>query len=192
MTGISRQAVYSIENNQYLPATPVALRLSRSLGVRVEEIFNLLSVGEVLEADLIESAPAAEKTRVKVARVGNRLVARPVSTLGDVLNFTVAADGLVVGPLNRPRNKHPKRVDVELLRDRRMIEGAIVMAGCDPAIYLAGEHLRGRDLSVSIFEWPMGSVAALESLKRGEVHVAGLHIVDPRTENPICPICVNI
>ena len=27
----------------------------------------------------------------------------------------------------------------------------------------------------------MGSTAAVEALKRGEVHVAGLHVVDPRS-----------
>ena len=183
MAGITRQAVYAIETNQYLPTTGVALRLSRVLDCRVEDLFNLVTSGEVVEGDWVGTLPEkSERTRVKVARVGGRLVVRPVSQLGEVLNFTVPADGLLLGPAASGCEKRSaNRVRIELLRDRRLVEEEIVVAGCDPAIFLAGDYLRRRHERASVVGWTMGSTAALEALKRGEVHVAGLHIVDAKS-----------
>jgi molybdate-binding protein len=53
------------------------------------------------------------------------------------------------------------------------------VAGCDPAIFLAGEYLRRQKDHGSVIGWTMGSMAALHALQRGEVHVAGLHLFDP-------------
>ncbi len=184
--GITRQAVYAIEANQYLPTTAVALRLADALDRRVEDLFSLVSSGEVIEGDLtgpLGHAADPAPVRVKVARVGDRMVVRPVATLGQVLNYTVPADGLMVrSTVSSGRSASSgRRVRVQLLRDRRAVEGEIAVAGCDPAIFLAGEHLRRRRDSTTVVGWTMGSAAALEALKRGEVHVAGLHIVDAKS-----------
>jgi molybdate-binding protein len=72
-------------------------------------------------------------------------------------------------------------VRVKLSRDRQAIEQAISVAGCDPAIFLAGEHMRRRKDQTSLVGWTMGSMAALRALQQGEVHVAGLHLFDPTT-----------
>ena len=55
------------------------------------------------------------------------------------------------------------------------------MAGCDPAIFLVGEHLRRHKDRTTVVGWTMGSMAALQALQRGEVHVAGMHLFDPVT-----------
>ena len=184
MAGVTRQAIYAIEGNQYLPTTAVALRLAGALDCRVEDLFSLISGGEIVEGELIGSLSADQAhPRVKVARVGSRLLIRPVAGLGEVLNFTVPADGLLLGAATASRRtvREGDRVRVRLLRDRRIVDGEIVVAGCDPAIFLAGEYLRRRQEQTSVVEWSMGSSAAMEALKRGEVHVAGLHIVDPKS-----------
>lgn len=187
MAGITRQAVSAIEANQYLPTTAVALRLAGALHCRVEDLFSLISTGDLIEGDLIAAStmsPAGlAQMRVKVARVGDRLVVRPVASLGELLNFTVPADGLIVGKVGsvgRP-GKASDRVRVRLLRDRRTVEHEIAVAGCDPAIFLAGEYLRRQQATTTLVGWTLGSGAALEALKRGEVHVAGLHVVDAKS-----------
>jgi molybdopterin molybdotransferase/putative molybdopterin biosynthesis protein len=119
---------------------------------------------------------------VKVAHVGKRMVVRAVSELGGVLNFSVPADGLLVGSvLGRKSQKGLNRVQVELLRDRRLVEEEIVVAGCDPAIFLVGEYLRRRQDKASVVGWTMGSAAALDAVKRGEVHMAGIHVQDAKS-----------
>jgi len=186
MAGITRQAIYAIEANQYLPTTAVALRLAGALDCRVEDLFSLVSAGEIIEGELVGPWPGFGEQgpiRVKVARVGSRVVVKPMATLGDVLNFAVAADGLLTNAGRSVRRTAQQRelVRVRLLRDRRAVEEEIVVAGCDPAIYLAGEYLRRRQDRALVTGWTMGSAAAVEALKRGEVHMAGLHVVDART-----------
>jgi molybdate-binding protein len=118
---------------------------------------------------------------VKVARVGDRMVVLPVASLGETLNFSMGADGLLRAPAKPGGKGKSGRVQVQLLRDRREIESQVLIAGCDPAIYLAGDYLRRRPTAGTLIGWSMGSAAALEALKRRDVHVAGLHVVDART-----------
>src|SRR5262249_14390932 len=61
------------------------------------------------------------------------------------------------------------------------IEQTIAVAGCDPAVHLVGQHLRRQADRGELVGWTLGSTAALEALERGEVHVAGIHLLDPRT-----------
>jgi len=179
--GITRQAVSSIESNLYLPTTAVALRLASVLACRVEDLFSLAESDDTVEATLLGALPTWQGTpsvRVKLAVIGKRTVARPVTDLGDVLSFTVPADGYVV---DEARGPSAGKVRVRLSRDRQAIEQEISVAGCDPAIFLAGEHLRRRKDQTSVVGWTMGSLAALRALQNGEVHVAGLHLFDPTT-----------
>lgn len=38
-TGVSRQAIHSIENDKYVPSVALAIRIARVLGKSVEELF---------------------------------------------------------------------------------------------------------------------------------------------------------
>ena len=128
--GVTRQAICAIEADQYLPTTAVALRLAGALECRVEEMFSLVSTGAVVEGDLVGAVPAgSNRTRVTVANVGGRVVVHPVALLGDVLNFTVGADGLLLGPVasSRKTATGSPRVRVQLLRDRQTVDEEVVV-----------------------------------------------------------------
>jgi molybdate-binding protein/DNA-binding XRE family transcriptional regulator len=178
--GITRQAVSAIESNLYLPTTGVALHLASALACRVEELFNLRTAEDIVAGKLIGHLPQhdmmASPIRVKVSTVGSKMVVRPIAGLGEVLSFTVPADGYVVETHGQTSGA---TVCVKLSRDRQAIDQTISVAGCDPAIFLAGEHMRRRKDQTSLVGWTMGSMAALRALQQGEVHVAGLHLFDP-------------
>ncbi|MBI3356894.1 MAG: helix-turn-helix domain-containing protein [Nitrospirae bacterium] len=180
--GITRQAVSSIESNLYLPTTTVALRLASVLACRVEDLFSLAQAEDIVEGKLIGHLPQTNTKgspiRVKVSTIGKQTVVRPVTGLGELLSYTVPADGYVVEPRGQTSGS---TVGVKLSRDRQAIEQEISVAGCDPAIFLAGAHMRRRKDQTSVVGWTMGSMAALQALQRGEVHVAGLHLFDPVT-----------
>lgn len=38
---VSRQSVFAIENNKYVPSTVLAMKIARHFGVKVEDIFTL-------------------------------------------------------------------------------------------------------------------------------------------------------
>jgi len=181
--GLTRQALYSIESNHYWPSTEISLRLAKVLNCRVEDLFRLETGNEMIEAHLIGSIPIAHfPVRAKLARVGKRLIAKSVGTTGDMFNVMVPAEGLILGPiLKKTGGKSGLKVPIQLLQDRQVIEEAIVVAGCDPAMHLAAEHYRRHRAGASVAGWTMGSAAAVEALKRGEVHMAGLHLVDDRS-----------
>lgn len=180
--GITRQAVSSIESNLYLPTTAVALRLADVLACRVEDLFSLVPAEDFIEGTLVGHLPQAEATdrpiRVKVSTVGKRTIVRPVNDLGEQFSFAVPADGYATETSSKQSGD---TIRVKLSRDREAIQQEIAVAGCDPAIFLAGEHLRRQKDRTTVVGWPMGSMAALRALQRGEVHVAGLHLFDPTT-----------
>ena len=176
--GITRQALYAMEKDQYLPGTEVALQLAHTLGTSVEDLFSLGDAREILEAELpADHSGDLKSTRVKLAIVGSRLLAKPVTELGDILNYTIPADALILGAASRKK----RSVYVQLLKSQKDVERQIVVGGCDPAIYLAGEHVRQQGNHASVVGLNMTSLAALRALKRGDVHVAGIHMRDPRS-----------
>jgi DNA-binding XRE family transcriptional regulator len=177
--GITRQAVYAIEANQYLPSTQIALQLAGVLNCQIEDIFSLQEREVVVDAELLGGASTQKKPmRVKLAQVGSRMLARPMAGLGDILNFVMPADGVILEDSQNISNKKNQHVAVKLLHSRDMIEQNIVIAGCDPALFLAGEHVRKINALSGVTNWTMGSVNALRALQQGEVHMAGLHLVD--------------
>lgn len=180
--GITRQAVSSIESNLYLPTTAVALQLASVLACRVEDLFSLAVAEDIVEGKLIGHLPQTDREgsliRVKVSSIGSKTIVRPVAGLGEVLSFTVPTDGYLVEMHGQTWGA---TVRVKLSRDRQAIEQTISVAGCDPAIFLAGEHMRNHKDHTSLVGWTMGSMAALRALQQGEVHVAGLHLFDPTT-----------
>jgi molybdopterin molybdotransferase/putative molybdopterin biosynthesis protein len=180
--GLTRQAVYAIESNRYPPNVTIALRLAHALGRRVEDLFGVAPAGTLLEGELLRPPGPSAGPRAKVWSVGERTLVLPVAVLGAGLTYTTPADGLIVGPAARagPGHRHP-RVRVQLLQDARFVRNQVVVAGCDPAIQLVAERLRQHRDPAALLGWPMGSTAAVAALKRGEVHVAGLHLVDPRS-----------
>jgi DNA-binding XRE family transcriptional regulator len=160
--GITRQAVYAIEANQYLPSTQIALQLAGVLNCQIEDIFSLQEREVVVDAELLGGASTQKKPmRVKLAQVGSRMLARPMAGLGDILNFVMPADGVILEDSQNISNKKNQHVAVKLLHSRDMIEQNIVIAGCDPALFLAGEHVRKINALSGVTNWTMGSVNAL-------------------------------
>lgn len=168
--GVARQAVHAVETGRYLPNTLVALRLAQALACPVEALFALPEPAARLHADVPEDDchGAALPQRVQVAQVGGRTMAYPLRGSSGTLT---AADGLARGT--------GQRVSVELLIEPGIVEQAVVVGGCDPALALLGVHLSRRDPTVRLI-WRQGSSrAALRSLAKGEVHAAGVHMHEP-------------
>ncbi|HSF56660.1 MAG TPA: substrate-binding domain-containing protein [Candidatus Binatia bacterium] len=170
---ITRQAVSALEANQYSPATSVALQLGRALHCRVEDLFSIKQGGEVIEGKLLGTLPpGTDPVRAQVTQIGHRLLVRPLDGLGELASLSATADGLIVGS-----NPEKTRVKVKLLKDREAVGRKVVVGGCDPAMFLAGEHVRKHDQE-NLVPCLMGSSLALKALKRGEIHVAGIHLAE--------------
>ena len=121
-----------------------------------------------------------EWVRVTVGRVGERIVAAPLSRGAGVITSLVRADGIVRIPRFSEGVDAGQSVTVELYRDPSEIERTIVHIGShDLCLDLLAQFLAdsGRRLTSA----NAGSLGGLVALRRGEAHLAGSHLLDPQT-----------
>jgi putative molybdopterin biosynthesis protein len=121
-----------------------------------------------------------EWVRVTVGRVGERIVAAPLSRGAGVITSLVHADGIVRIPRFSEGVDAGQSVTVELYRDPSEIERTIVHIGShDLCLDLLAQFLAdsGRRLTSA----NAGSLGGLVALRRGEAHLAGSHLLDPQT-----------
>jgi putative molybdopterin biosynthesis protein len=123
-----------------------------------------------------------EFMRVTVGSVAGRLVATPLARGAGVITTMVKADGFLrISPLSEGVNAGDEVV-VELLRPPAEIENTIVFSGShDPALGLLEDSLKRISPRLKISAANIGSLGGLIALKRGEAHVVGTHLLDPKT-----------
>jgi molybdate-binding protein/transcriptional regulator with XRE-family HTH domain len=158
-SGVSRTEISAIETGRLVPSVAVALRLASALGESVETLFHTTPA---------QSAPAHawsatdEDARVWRATINGKVVIYPVeSTAAGMLphDGIATANGIdVVTPDARP--------------DR-----TLVIAGCDPLVGLLVSEMAEQH-GMRVIPVLRSSTQALELLKQGLVHVAGLHLTD--------------
>ncbi len=120
--------------------------------------------------------------RVRLGRVGGRLVATPLPRGAGVLTSLVRADGLLVVPAELEGHHAGEEVSVRLLRGVGEIERTIVATGShDLVLDLAASALRERDPRLTLASSNVGSLGGLTALRDGLCHVAGSHLLDPES-----------
>lgn len=118
--------------------------------------------------------------RVAVGRVGERLLAAPLSRGSGVITSLVRADGIAVLPRGVQGLPAGAEVRVSLYRAPAELERTIFAIGShDISLDLLAQFLaeRGRRLASA----NVGSQGGLVALRRGEAHLAGSHLLDPAT-----------
>lgn len=136
-------------------------------------------VEAVLSKRLVSSLKYREYVRVKVGRVGEKIVAAPLARGAGAAMSLVRADGFCVIPQHSEGMEAGETVAVELYRPLDAIDHTVVAIGSHdlildviadlmPNIY-PGNHLSSTHV---------GSMAGLMALKRGEAHIAPTHLLD--------------
>jgi putative molybdopterin biosynthesis protein len=135
-----------------------------------------------LARKLASSMGTDDWVRVRLGRVGGRLVATPLPRGAGVLTSLVRADGLLVVPASLEGHHAGEEVEVRLLRGVGEIERTIVATGShDLVLDLAASALRERDPGIALASSNVGSLAGLAALRDGLCHLAGSHLLDPDT-----------
>lgn len=119
--------------------------------------------------------------RVRLGRVGEQLVATPLARGAGVISSLVRADGMLVVPRNLEGVEEGAQVHVALLRPRSEIDRSVVVSGSHDIILdlLAGLLRQASPWHLSSAH--VGSQAGLVALRRGEAHMAGVHLLNPET-----------
>ncbi len=124
-----------------------------------------------------------EWVRVTVGRVGERVVAAPLSRGAGVMTSLVRADGIVRIPRFSEGVNAGDEVTVELYTAPDEIDRTIVHIGShDLTLDLLAQSLRvAQESSRRFVSANVGSLGGLIALRRGEAHLAGSHLLDPET-----------
>jgi molybdate-binding protein/DNA-binding XRE family transcriptional regulator len=181
IAGVSRQTIGGVESGQYAPSTTIALRLATALGCRVEDLFWFEQETTEIEAIPAQDVPIGESLRLSLARVGGRWIAHPLIGNHAFRLEMIPADGEGTYQANSPTLR------VKLLDDLEKLHHTVVLAGCTPALSLwaRAAQLWHPELRV---QWTFdNSMSALHRLCRGEVHLAGMHLYDPVTQEHNVP-----
>lgn len=170
-----------------VPGYPVSAALTGE--IFVEPLMSLwlgrppaepVTVEASLTRKVHSSAGDDEYLRVTVGRVGERLVAAPLSRGAGVITSLVRADGIVLIPAGVQGLEAGEQVRVRLYRSPQEVEKTIVVLGShDLTIDLMAQFLAERGARLSSAN--VGSVGGLIALRRGEAHLAGSHLLDPAT-----------
>lgn len=118
--------------------------------------------------------------RVAVGRVGEKLLAAPLSRGSGVITSLVRADGLAVLPRGSQGLPAGAQVTVRLYRSPAELDQTIFAIGShDITLDLLAQFLAGRNRRLASAN--VGSLGGLVALSRGEAHLAGSHLLDPAT-----------
>lgn len=130
--------------------------------------------------DLTSKAGLEEFLRVKLGRVGDRIMATPLPRgAGSITTFT-EADGIIRIPRHVEGISEDRAVPAELLRPLRQIEDTLVVVGShDNALDILADQLRVGGGPVRLSSSHVGSMGGLMAVKRGRCHLAGTHLLDP-------------
>ncbi len=136
-------------------------------------------VKAVLTKKIYSSLNSIEFVRVKLGYVKNKLITTPLSRGAGVTMSLVNADGFLRVDKKSEGYEANKVVDVELLKDIEEIESAIVSIGSHDIVldYIAN-ILREEDKDTSLSSAHVGSFSGIMAIKRGECHIAPIHILD--------------
>lgn len=166
---LSRQSIGAIESGRNLPGVHVALRLAHALGCTVEELFGPPASEPRVDAEPLGLAGVSGK-RVALAHLSGRWVAYPLAGAA----VAALADGLVV-------HSRRGRVGIEVLRPTSESRENVALMGCAAALGLLAARLSAAARPGRYIWMPASSTRALEALRRGRTHLAGVHLQDPKT-----------
>jgi len=151
--------------------------MARWIGRRQDEP---LEIQATLTRKMTSPAGDDDYVRVAVGKVGEKVLAAPLSRGSGVITSLVRADGIVVVPSGSQGLAAGDRVSVRLYRKPKEIERTIFAIGShDISLDVMAQFLAAKDRRLSSAN--VGSLGGLVALRRGEAHLAGSHLLDPQS-----------
>ncbi len=139
--------------------------------------------GEYAEASLsrpvVSGLKYREFVRVRMGKVGDKLMATPLNRGSGVVSSFMKADGILEIPQGLEGYEAGSKVRVKLLRPRAELENTLVAIGShDPLLDELGDMLHLLDSGAYMSSSHVGSMGGIMAVRRGETHIAGVHLLD--------------
>lgn len=138
-------------------------------------------VEAALAQSVVSGLKYREFVRVRMGKVGERLVASPLSRGSGVISSFMKADGILEVPQDVEGYEKGSAVPIRLLRPMEALEHTLVAIGShDPLLDEAADLLHRADPALYMSSAHVGSMGGLMAIRRGEAHIAGTHLLDER------------
>ena len=136
----------------------------------------------VLSKRVVSSLKHREYVRIKLGMVDDKLIATPLSRGAGATMSLVRADGILVIPQNSEGVEGGETVKIELLKNIQEIKSTIVSIGShDIAMDIMANLIHQHNSDYSLSSAHVGSMGGIMSLRRGETHIAPIHLLDETT-----------
>ncbi len=123
-----------------------------------------------------------EFVQTGLAKVGQSVIATPLSRGSGVTMSMVRSDGIVRVPRASEGFNRGSEVEVELKGDLCQVENTILAVGShDISLDILADELRRRFPQLDLTSANVGSLAGLMAIKQGLTHIAGSHLLDGET-----------
>ena len=140
------------------------------------------SVKVKVKKKIPSSAGLKEFVRVNIANINDQLIATPQKRGSASMHSLINADGILPIPESKEGIFSNEETEVYLLKSKKKISNNLLMIGShDLSIDVLVDHIKREDLGFDLNIQSVGSLSGLVSLKRGECHLAGAHLLDPKT-----------
>ncbi len=132
-------------------------------------------VKATISKKIVSSLKNRELVRVNLGYVKNKLVAIPLSSGAGVTMSLVKADGIAIIPQNLEGVDGGSLVNVRLLKSTNQIRETLVSIGSHDLIMdIIGDMMH-------LTSGHVGSMGGILAMKRGECHIAPIHLLDMET-----------
>jgi len=140
------------------------------------------TVRATLTRRLVSSLKHREYVRVKLGKIGDRLVASPLARGAGAAMSLVRADGFCVVAQDAEGVEAGAEVDVAICRPLHELENTVVSIGShDLILDIIADLLQRHYPGVRLSSAHVGSMGGLNALKNGEAHIAPTHLLDEKT-----------
>lgn len=135
---------------------------------------------EVMPAKKITSKLGVEEfLRVKLGKVGNKIIATTLPRGAGCITTITEADGIIRIPNHVEGINAQEPVPAELLRPLSSINNTIVVVGShDNTLDVLADKIKASGSNLTLSSSHVGSMGGLMAIKNGVCHLAGSHLLD--------------
>ncbi len=134
----------------------------------------------VLSRPVVSGLKYQEFVRVRLGRAAGKLIASPLGRGSGVVSSFMKADGILEVPQGVEGYEAGSRVQVRLLRPEELAHTLLAIGSHDPLLDEAADLLHLADPALRMSSTHVGSMGGIMAVRRGETHVAGVHLLDER------------
>ncbi|MGL6105658.1 molybdopterin biosynthesis protein [Romboutsia sp.] len=144
-----------------------------------------IKINATLSKRVMSSLKYEEFIRVKLGYINGKYIATPVKRGAGTITSLVNADGVLKVPQNVEGLEEGESVEIELLNNISNIHNTIVSIGSHDIVMdiLNNEISKKSFGKVRLSSSHVGSFQGLLAMKKGECHIAPIHLFDTETES---------